>query len=103
MNVGDDPARILRRGQVAPGEFIEAQSFRTGQLDHAVDGSAERYVGGAAARKPIGDTALRASASESHDGPHEGKRHRRRESLLNELERVPAAEQPNMLHGWQSS
>jgi hypothetical protein len=45
MDVGGDPARVLHRDQIFPGEFIEAEFVRAGQLDDAVNRSAERDVG----------------------------------------------------------
>src|SRR5882757_11366374 len=45
VDIGDDLARVLGRGQVFPAEFVEAQSFRAGEFDHAVDGIGKRDVG----------------------------------------------------------
>src|SRR6266566_1081801 len=45
MDVGGDSARVVRRDQIFPTEFIEAAFFRAGQLDDAVNRSAECDVG----------------------------------------------------------
>src|SRR5215217_2033330 len=45
MDVGDDLARVFCRGQILPGEVIETERFRSGQLNDAVDRTAERDVG----------------------------------------------------------
>jgi hypothetical protein len=44
MDVGDDLAWVLCSGQVLPGEIIETERFRSGQLNNAVDWNTERDV-----------------------------------------------------------
>ena len=41
MHVCDHLASVLGRPQVVPGAFVERHTFKTGNLDHAVQGRAE--------------------------------------------------------------
>ena len=49
MDVGDDLARVLCRGQVLPGKIIETERFRSGQFNDAVDGTPSAMSARAAA------------------------------------------------------
>ena len=45
VDIGNDLARVLGRGQEFPAEFVEAQSLWAGEFDHVVDGIGKREVG----------------------------------------------------------